>query len=71
MSTPHAAYTAMTSRVCGAPSHAGMDDIENARSLVMSALRGTQFLIMPPDQPLPDVEIELIDRWYAAGAPCD
>jgi len=25
---------------------------------------------MPPDQPLPDADIDLIVRWIAAGAPC-
>ena len=27
--------------------------------------------VMPPDVPLPDVEIELIARWIDAGAQCD
>ena len=27
--------------------------------------------VMPPDTPLPDVEIELIARWIDEGAACD
>jgi hypothetical protein len=30
---------------------------------------GSQEYRMPPDQPLPDADIELIDRWFAAGEP--
>ena len=26
---------------------------------------------MPPDRPLPDVDIDLIENWILAGAPCD
>ena len=26
---------------------------------------------MPPDRPLPDADIELIETWILAGAPCD
>ena len=28
-------------------------------------------LLMPPDQPLSTSEIELVERWYEAGAECD
>jgi hypothetical protein len=28
-------------------------------------------LLMPPDQPLASSEIDLIELWYDAGAPCD
>ena len=26
---------------------------------------------MPPDRPLPDADIELIEAWILSGAPCD
>ncbi len=40
-------------------------------SRLMHLLRGDNTLLMPPDQPLPDVEIELIERWILEGATCD
>jgi hypothetical protein len=41
------------------------------RSRLMYLLRGEQSRPMPPDRPLPDVEIALFERWILAGAECD
>jgi hypothetical protein len=40
-------------------------------SKLMYLLRGEEIRVMPPDVPLPDVEIELIEIWIEGGAPCD
>src|SRR5436190_15249444 len=38
-------------------------------SLIVAALRQTGKLKMPPTGKLPDVEIEIIEKWIATGAP--
>jgi hypothetical protein len=38
------------------------------RSKLMYLLRGQDTWRMPPDQPLPDADIELIERWILDGA---
>jgi hypothetical protein len=38
-------------------------------SKLMYLLRGEETRRMPPDQPLPDADIELIEAWILAGAP--
>ena len=38
------------------------------RSRLMYLLEGEQTERMPPDQPLPDADIELIERWILEGA---
>jgi hypothetical protein len=40
-------------------------------SKLMYLLRGIEVPIMPPDVPLPDTEVELVERWIEGGAPCD
>jgi hypothetical protein len=40
-------------------------------SKLMYMLRGEETVRMPPDQPLPDPDIDLIARWILAGAPKD
>jgi len=78
LSTPARAYALLTGRTCGAPPLAGEVGPEYIEDRFMAVLRGRgarsngdETLLMPPDQPLADVEIELIARWVAAGAPCD
>jgi hypothetical protein len=41
------------------------------RSQLMFLLRGEETWRMPPDQPLPRSDIELIERWILAGAEND
>jgi hypothetical protein len=41
------------------------------RSQIMHLLRGTEIKRMPPDQPLPNADIELVERWILAGAKAD
>jgi hypothetical protein len=44
---------------------------EPERSKLLHLLRGDEVDRMPPDVPLPDAEIELIERWILEGAPCN
>jgi hypothetical protein len=77
LSTPDAAYLVLTGRVCGGPEAPGQPVGNFVRpgqpesSELMYLLRGNQITIMPPDVPLPDVEIALIERWILEGATCD
>jgi hypothetical protein len=41
------------------------------QSVVISLMNAVGSLRMPPDGPLPDADIELIEKWIAAGAPND
>ena len=77
LSTRESAYAFLTGRVCGAPPHP-QDAPGNyvfpyapERSRLLYLLRGAEIRIMPPDIPLPGVEISLIERWIVEGAPCD
>lgn len=77
LSTYQDAYTILTGRICGAqPSE--LEPVGNyvvpydvARSRLYHMLRGENTDQMPPDVPLPDVEVEIIARWIEAGAECD
>jgi hypothetical protein len=78
LSTPDAAYAFLTGRVCGAPPQAGDPPGNFVRpgqpqsSQLVWMLRGEgTALVMPPDTPLPDVEIEIVERWILEGATCD
>lgn len=77
LSTPEAAYLVLVGRPCGAPEHPG-DPPRNwvypghpDASQLIGLLRGEGGRLMPPDVPLPDVEIELVERWILEGATCD
>jgi hypothetical protein len=77
MSTPESAYAVLTGRTCNAPRIPG-EALPDHPENFLAVLRGDGIrsngdvgLLMPPDQPLPPVEIELIERWYDAGAKCD
>jgi hypothetical protein len=77
LSTDDAAYVFLTGRVCGAPALPG-DPVGNfvrpghpESSELMYLLRGEAGAIMPPDVPLPDAEIAIIERWILEGATCD
>jgi hypothetical protein len=77
LSSRTGAYNLLTGRICGVPPRptdppgnfvfAGSPE----RSKLMHLLRGDDVRGMPPDQPLPAVEIELFERWILEGAPCD
>lgn len=69
-----AAYTSLTGRACGDPAGTSRDFVvpyEPESSKLIYQLRGIEVRSMPPDVPLPDAEIELIERWILEGAPCD
>lgn len=77
LSSRTGAYTVLTGRICGEPPRP-VDPPGNfvfagspERSKLMYLLRGEQVRVMPPDQPLPEVEIELVERWILEGAACD
>ena len=71
------AYSYLTGRLCDAPglpgeaSHNFVVPYQPERSRLMYLLRGEETLRMPPDVALPDVEIELVERWILEGATCD
>ena len=76
LSTRTGAYTVLTGRICGEDTpvdppgnyvFAGSPE----RSKLMYLLRGDDVRAMPPDQPLADVEIELVERWILEGAACE
>lgn len=77
LSTPDAAYLLLTGRGCDAPGLPGEPPGNFVRpghpesSKLMYLLRGEGGSIMPPDVPLPDVEIEIVERWILEGATCD
>lgn len=75
--TRDAAYTFLTGRVCEP-----LDDSVEAdhnfvvpgqpeSSKLMYLLRGQEVRRMPPDTPLAEVEIELVERWILEGAECN
>lgn len=77
LSTADGAYAVLTGRVCGAPVTPG-DPIGNfvrpghpESSQLIYMLRGQGIAIMPPDVPLPDGEIVVIENWILQGATCD
>jgi hypothetical protein len=77
LSTSEAAYAAFTGTVCNSPGLPG-EPTGNlvvpghpATSQLVHILRGEGGRVMPPDVPLPEAEIEVIERWILDGAPCD
>ncbi len=77
LSTSPAAYAVLVGRVCGAPPLPG-DPIGNfvrpghpESSRLMYLLRGDRTTVMPPDVPLPDGEIAVVERWILEGAACE
>ena len=77
LSTRDSAYTFFTGRVCGAPVLPGeppgnyVFPGQPERSQLIHLLQGENVDVMPPDGPLPDVEIEIVERWILEGASCD
>jgi hypothetical protein len=76
LSDREGAYAILVGHACGEPS-----PVAAPRNYVMPGsaeystlihqLRGVDRNVMPPDQPLPAVEIEIVARWIDAGAQCD
>ena len=77
LSTPGGAYSSLVGRVCGAPEQPGepagsfVIPYEPQRSRLLYLLRGQDTYVMPPDVPLPPVEVNQIEEWILEGAPCD
>jgi len=77
LSTKEAAYLLLVGRGCDAPDVAGTPTGNIVKpghpeaSELVYLLRGEGGSIMPPDVPLPDAEIEIIERWILEGAACD
>lgn len=75
--TLEGAYIGLTGRGCesaGLPEAAHHDFVvpyEPERSKLMYMLRGEETWRMPPDVALPQVEIDLVERWILEGATCD
>jgi hypothetical protein len=71
------AYTILTGRICGEepsgvePPNNYVKPYDAASSRLYHMLVGDNTDQMPPDTPLPAVEVELVARWIEAGAPCD
>ncbi|MGE0548349.1 MAG: hypothetical protein AB7O24_02170 [Kofleriaceae bacterium] len=83
LADPEGAYTVLTGRICGVPTplQAAPRNYVTPGSAEYSQLiyqlRGVTAdglpvrSVMPPDTPLPELEIELVARWIDAGAQCE
>ncbi len=78
--TVESAYTMLVGRPCeGESSEPDLEPPRNFvapgqpdRSRLMYLLTGEEARRrMPPDRPLPDPDIDLIERWILEGAPCN
>lgn len=69
---PDESYRALAGVACGSGT---ANDLVVANqpevSKLMYLLRGDEVAIMPPDVPLPEIEVDLVERWILEGAPCD
>jgi len=76
LSDREGAYNILTGHVCGdlPPGSAPRNYVTPGSaeySTLIHQLRGENRDVMPPDNPLPAVEIELVARWIDLGAACD
>lgn len=68
------AYRELVGRACGDTTTAAagyVDTTDPGASRLSDLLRRDDPRGMPPQQPLPDAEIELIEGWMRGGALCD
>ncbi|HTJ45083.1 MAG TPA: hypothetical protein VL463_23405 [Kofleriaceae bacterium] len=77
LSTSAGAYSVLTGHTCdgaalpGVADHAYVDPDHPDDSQLMHLLLGDRTFVMPPDVPLPPVEVNLIRAWIYEGASCD
>ncbi len=77
LSTANAAYSYLLGRACDAPPNPQdatgnyVFPFQPARSRLLYLLRGDRTTIMPPDSPLPESEIAIVEQWILEGASCD
>lgn len=76
LSDREGAYAVLVGRTCGEtnPASAPRNYVTPGSaeySTLIHQLRGENRNVMPPDTPLPAVEIELVARWIDLGAKCD
>lgn len=70
------AYVFLTGAVCGQELEAQaprnfVSPGDPTGSKLLYLLRGEEVRNMPPDVPLPDADIDLIEQWILEGASCD
>ena len=77
LSTPASAYSYFLGRGCDSqatPQEAPGNYVfpyQPQRSRLLYLLRGDRTTIMPPDTPLPESEIAIVEQWILEGAACD
>ncbi|MDQ3341162.1 MAG: hypothetical protein M4D80_38910 [Myxococcota bacterium] len=76
LSDREGAYNILTGHVCGeiapgAPPRNYVTPGSSEYSQLIEQLRGENRNVMPPDYPLPAVEVEMVARWIDGGAQCD
>ncbi len=77
LSSREGAYTILTGQICGEPPTSVtpprnyVTPYAPETSQLYHQLVGERIDVMPPDNPLPAGEIELVARWIEAGAACD
>jgi hypothetical protein len=76
LSDREGAYNILTGHVCGevtpqSPPRNYVTPGSAEYSTLIHQLRGENRDVMPPDTPLPAVEIEIVARWIDRGAECD
>ena len=76
LDTRAGAYLGLTGRVCGSdapgqPPRNLVNPGQPESSRLMYLLLGTEARRMPPDVPLPEADIDLVEQWILEGAECD
>lgn len=75
--TRESAYVFLTGRACDdaegvePPPRNFVTPFQPASSKLMYLLLGTEIITMPPDVPLPDADIDLVEQWILEGAQCN